>query len=207
MKRSILAGFALLALTAAGPTLALFKVVGPDGRVTYTDRPSAEPGGRVSTLGPAAEAARGGSNDVTLLPPELREPATRYPVTLYAATDCSPCDDARRMLQQRGVPFSEKRIESNDDALALERLTGGRTVPAATIGAQALRGWNGADWSAFLDAAGYPRESRLPRGWANPPPAPLVARTPPPAEPPPARLPGGPPRTEPEPPLSGGFRF
>ena len=48
-------------------------------------------------------------------------------------------------------------------------------MPALTIGAQPLRGLSEADWTAYLDAAGYPRESRLPRGW-QPPPAGATGR-------------------------------
>jgi hypothetical protein len=74
------------------------------------------------------------------------------------------------------VPFSEKLIASDADTLALERLSGARTVPTATIGAQVLRGLSAGEWASYLDLAGYPRESRLPKGWQPPPPTPLVAR-------------------------------
>jgi hypothetical protein len=53
-------------------------------------------------------------------------------------------------------------------------------VPSLTIGAQQLRGFSEADWVAYLDAAGYPRESKLPRNWQAPAATPLVERTPPP---------------------------
>jgi glutaredoxin len=110
-----------------------------------------------------------------------------------------PCDNGRRLLQQRGVPYAERVITSADDAAALERTVGGRSVPALTIGTQPLRGLSEADWTAYLDAAGYPRESRLPRGWQPPPPAPLVERAPArpaaeaPAPRPPPALPAEPP--------------
>jgi hypothetical protein len=54
------------------------------------------------------------------------------------------------------VPYAEKRIVTDEDTAALERLVGGRSVPALTIGAQPLRGFSATDWGAFLDAAGYP---------------------------------------------------
>jgi hypothetical protein len=50
-------------------------------------------------------------------------------------------------------------------------------LPSASIGAQGLRGWNAAEWASYLDAAGYPRESRLPRNWQPPPAQPLVPRS------------------------------
>jgi glutaredoxin len=123
---------------------------------------------------------RDGVNEVPTpqdtLPQELRLAATRFPVTLYSAADCPPCDAARQLLVQRGVPFSERLIVSEDDAGAMERVLGARTVPSLTIGSQALRGLSQADWTAYLDAAGYPRESKLPDTWQAPAATPLVAR-------------------------------
>jgi glutaredoxin len=106
----------------------------------------------------------------------LRLSLQRYPVTLYATNECAPCDNGRRLLQARGIPYTERRIVSEEDALALERAVGGRTVPALTIGAQPLRGFSDTDWTAYLDAAGYPRESKLPRNWQTPAPTPMVER-------------------------------
>jgi glutaredoxin len=191
---------------AALPASAQYKVVAPDGSVTYTDRPPVEQNVRVTNIGRNAGAAAIGGD--TSLPAELRQVAQRYPVTLYTTTDCPPCDSGRRLLQQRGIPYSERRLTTEEDALALDRLAGGRTVPALTIGAQPLRGFGEADWMAYLDAAGYPRESKLPRNWPVPTPTPLVERaaaTPQPA-PRPAPAPAPAPADEP-PPAPGGIRF
>jgi glutaredoxin len=167
----------LITLALAGmvlPAAALYKVVGPDGRITYTDRPPSDSAARVTTLN------REGVNEVPAaqdaLPQELRVAATRFPVALYSAADCAPCDAARQLLVQRGVPFTEKLIVSEDDAAAMERVLGARTVPGLTIGSQALRGLSPADWTAYLDAAGYPRDSKLPSNWQAPAPAPLAVR-------------------------------
>src|SRR5665213_2717832 len=77
-----------LALLICVPALAQFKVVGPDGKVTYTDRAPNVGEGRVTALGvhtaPAAAEAE--------LPFELRQVASRYPVTLYSTSGaCEPC--------------------------------------------------------------------------------------------------------------------
>jgi glutaredoxin len=95
-------------------------------------------------------------------------------VTLYAAPECAPCAEGRALLQQRGIPYAERRIETAEDVAAYERLSGGRTLPMLAIGEQLLRGFSN-DWANFLEAAGYPRESRLPRGW---PPATVSAMAP-----------------------------
>lgn len=158
----------------AGLAHAQYKVVGPDGRITYTDRPPVGAPGQVTSLGRTVVAPAGGGDPN--LPLELRQTASRWPVMLYANANCAPCDSGRQLLQQRGIPYAERRVASEDDAAALERLSGGRTIPTLTIGTQALRGFNPGDWAAYLDAAGYPRESRLPKGWQPPAVTPLVAR-------------------------------
>ncbi len=169
---STLAITAAMAIAAAAPGLALaqYKVVNPDGSVTYTDRPPVNAASKITQVGHGSGSAGPEEN----LPPALRGPAQRYPVTLYAASDCPPCDNGRRFLQDRGIPYAERRIGSEADALALERLVGGRTLPALTIGKQPLRGFASTDWTSYLDAAGYPKTSKLPRDWPAPTPRPLT---------------------------------
>jgi glutaredoxin len=194
---------ALLAL-AALPGWTMYKVVQPDGSVTYTDRPPATGGARVTPLGRNLEPVAA----EPVLPLQLRQVVQRYPVTLYSAPDCSPCDSGRSLLRARGVPYSERRVVSNEDAQALERLVGGRTVPALTIGSQALQGLSEADWGAYLDAAGYPRASVLPSTWQPPTATPLVERVTPTARPTPAAAPAPAAPAVPEAqPAPGGVRF
>jgi glutaredoxin len=199
----LVASLALAALPAA----AQYKLVAPDGSVTYTDRPPADASAKVSSLG-RPNVVEAAPQDA--LPPDLRQAAARFPVTLYSTADCPPCESARQLLQQRGIPFTEKLIVSEDDAIAMERLLGQRAVPSLTIGAQALRGLSPTEWGAYLDLAGYPRESRLPKGWQPPAAAPLAQRTtaraatpPPTAEP--AR--SAPPPAAPAAPAPGTIRF
>lgn len=173
LATAVLLGTACLAFMPAA-ALAQYKVVAPDGSVTYTDRPPVSANMRVTPMGrnvpPPAPGLEAG------LPLELRQAVARYPVTLYTTANCAPCDSGRALLQQRGIPYTERSIASEDDGQALERLVGGRTVPSLTVGAQPLRGFNDVDWGAYLDAAGYPKESKLPRNWPVPAAAPLVAR-------------------------------
>ncbi len=171
-------------LVAVAPATAMYKVVQPDGSVTYTDRPPLSGNARVTPLGrDAASVAGAAASSEGALPFALRQAMQRYPVTLYTSADCAPCASGRQLLQQRGVPFTERLILTVDDAAALERLVGGRTVPALTIGNQPLRGLAQADWTAYLDAAGYPRESVLPRNWPQAAATALVERRPAPAAP------------------------
>ena len=169
-----LAAVGLLIAAVALPGHAQYKVIGADGKVTYTDRLPATSQGKVTTI-----SARGGvaASDAGL-PLELRQALARYPVTLYVmAQGCEPCDVARQLLRQRGIPVTEKQVQTANDVDALERLTGGRDAPSLTIGSQTLRGLAPEVWNSYLDAAGYPRESRLPTSYEYPPALPIVERS------------------------------
>jgi glutaredoxin len=202
-----LALVALAAARAAAPTWAQYKIVGPDGSVTYTDRPPppATPGNVVDMGRRGPDAAP--SPAAPALPAELQRISARYPVVIYVGENCAPCDSGRALLRQRGVPYSERMVVSADDADALVQRTGARSLPALSVGAQVVRGYSEVDWVAYLDAAGYPRESRLPAGWAPPPATPLAARSPPPVAPPPRATAAAPPPSLPPPPAPGTIRF
>lgn len=186
-RRALLAASALA--LCAMPAQALYKVVGPDGRVTYTDRPpSGTAAAPVAPVGGARGAANaplpgdagsspapGDARAMASWPPALRQAATKFPVTLYTAAGCPPCNDARRLLQQRGVPYSERLVRTEEDTRQLEQLTGARLVPAALVGRQALSGLQEQDWQGWLDTAGYPRTSVLPPSWRPAPATPLTS--------------------------------
>lgn len=149
---ALLAGLGL-ALLAPASLAQVNRTVGPDGRITYSDAPNAA----ARTSQPATAGAA--------LPYALRQAMQRYPVTLYSAAQCTPCDGGRQLLAQRGIPFSEKSVETEADIAALQRLAGARELPLLTIGTQQIKGFSDADWSQYLDAAGYPKTSQLPSGW------------------------------------------
>lgn len=149
----------------------IYRIVGPDGRVTFSDKPPATPTGKVTstdkttatdqTVGPA-------------LPFELRQVVGKFPVTLYSSSNCAPCDSGRNLLSRRGVPFSEKTVTSAPDADALQRLSGSTSLPFLTIGAQHVAGFSAAEWTQYLNAAGYPERSTLPAGYRSPVATPLT---------------------------------
>src|SRR5262245_58814737 len=127
-----------------GSAWAQYKVVGPDGKVTYTDNPP--PTGNAQSV----KRAGGGSEgvDTENLPYELRQVISRYPVTLYTTSNCGACDAARNLLRQRGVPYTEKTVNTTADINALVKAEGGNDLPVGRIGSQQLKGFNGADWGS-----------------------------------------------------------
>jgi hypothetical protein len=170
---STLAGVMLLAAPLAQ---AQYKVVGPDGKVTYTDRAPSATEGKATPV--SRDAARAGD---AALPYTLRQVATRFPVTLYTTKECGEaCALGRALLARRGVPYVERIAETNEDREAWPRLVGGTEAPVLKVGEQTLRGFAPPAWDETLDLAGYPRQSMLPVNYAQLPAVPLTERRPPP---------------------------
>jgi glutaredoxin len=164
--------FLSLSILLSSPAWALYKVIGSDGKVTYTDRPPPALAAR-SDL----HAASAPTSAPIALPLQLRQATSRYPVTLYAFTsECASCHSARQFLKERGIPFNEKHISSNEDVQALERLFSSREAPVLTIGTQMLKGYQAEHWAEYLNLAGYPIASQLPRVYQYPAPTPLVEK-------------------------------
>ncbi len=168
------AAVALALALFALPGQAQFKIIDSAGKVTYTDREPSASEGKVVPLGNKAAVPAAAEPD---LPFELRQAASKYPVTLYVtSTACEPCNSGRQMLKQRGIPFNERLVVTAEDSEALERLSGAREAPTLGIGSQILRGYAAEVWSSYLDAAGYPRDSRLPSTYQYRAAAPVVDR-------------------------------
>lgn len=169
---SVLCFFALTALTqSVAQAQTLYRIVGPDGRITFSDKPPTAPA-KVTPL--RADGKETGSAN-TGLPYELQQVVSRYPVTLFAGKDCAPCDAGRALLRSRGIPFTEKTITTNEDAESLKRLADTTSLPLLTIGGQQIKGYSSPEWTQYLNAAGYPEKSKLPASYRYTAPSPLVA--------------------------------
>jgi len=165
----------LLLLVASAAQAQLYKWVGPDGKITYSDTPPPASVKKVETK-PVTVGAGGGAE----LPYEVAEAVRNHPVTLYTATQCVPCDEGRALLKKRGIPFSEKTVNSNEDIARLRDISGDTQLPLLLIGGTKQKGMNASAWTTALSAAGYPETSKLPKTYRAPPaeaaaPAPAAA--------------------------------
>jgi len=202
-RAALLPCLALACAALAGAPAAaqqVYRHVGPDGRVVFSDQPP--PGAADAAAAPARRAP----DSNAALPYALRQTAGRFPVVLYTGADCAPCDSARQWLKARGIPFAERTVQSNEDIAALQALSGQSSLPFATIGAQHLRGFSAGQWGQYADAAGYPATSQLPARYQYPAPQPLTEPAPVAAKPPekpaatkPAPAPPAPTRAAPPP--------
>lgn len=168
-----LAAAALMGTSTLTAAQTVYRIVGPDGKVTFSDKPpaSAEQG-KVTGTGVGASGAAASASG---LPFELRQVVSKYPVTLYTSSPCAPCAAGRSMLTARGIPFTERTISTSEDAAQLKQLMGDGSLPVLTVGSQRLKGLSESEWGQYLDAAGYPKVSVLPAGFKNAAPSPLVA--------------------------------
>lgn len=162
----LVAGISLLPVSAQ----TVYRVVGPDGKVTFSDKPPVDLG-KAMTQESKGSTADAGS---PALPFNLRQTVGKYPVVLYTADNCAPCASGRTLLTSRGVPFSEKTVNTNEDGEALQRISGANSLPFVTIGGQQIKGFSDSEWTQFLNAAGYPKTSALPASYRISPATPLV---------------------------------
>jgi hypothetical protein len=164
------------ALVAAAPVaFAQYKWVGADGAVNYSDQPPA-PGMQVKSLATPPAAPSAPKEAEAVLPLAVRKIAETYPVVLYTIKDCVPCAQARTHLVQRGIPYTERSVETQDEAQAFKQLGfADLNFPALGVGRERHTGFEAGLWNRLLDAAGYPKQYALPANWRQPPVARLGA--------------------------------
>ena len=150
----------------------VYRIEGPNGKVTFSDKAPVAPSAKAS---PTVKLMVPGQAEPSNLPLELRQASAKFPVTLYTSSACSPCDSGRSLLQSRGIPFTEKTVNTPADVDALQKLGDINSLPLLTIGGQHVSGYQPAEWNQYLSAAAYPEQSKLPVGYRRAPATALVA--------------------------------
>jgi glutaredoxin len=170
-------GVAMVLALAVGAVAAqqLYRWTDDKGRLHVADTPPPLGAKDVHRWRVTASTATEGGSE----PYALQQARKESPVTLYTATDCEPCDDARKLLNARGIPFKEVSVtekEVND----LVKLSGSASVPVIVVGSATQKGFEGSTYHRLLDDAAYPKMGLLaPRSQQAPKPA---AQPPAPAE-------------------------
>lgn len=164
MTRVLKIGGLLLTLCAATAHAQLYKWVSPDGKVTYSDTPPPTSASKVETKTLTIGDVSAGD-----LPFEVMEAVKNHPVTLYTTRNCSPCEEGRKLLTGRGIPFKEKTVNSSEDAAHLREVGGDGNLPLLVIGRNKERGYEPNAWNNSLTAAGYPESNKLPKNYRTPP--------------------------------------
>jgi glutaredoxin len=154
LLRFCLFSAALLMASVAGAQTT-YRWVDKSGQTVYSDLPP--PPGTKQVVTQNREE-RGDDNP---LPYATRQAAEKFPVTLYTTANCvDACKQGRALLNGRGVPFSEKMMNTQEEIDELARKLGGEaSVPSLFVGQQSFKGFESGAWTNLLDLAGYPESA------------------------------------------------
>lgn len=147
----------LLFCAAVAGAEELYRWVDEKGQVTYSDMP---PPTSVDDVQQKRFGDRAGTQQ---LPYALQQATRNFPVTLYISDCGAACEQAPKLLQKRGVPFSQKNAKDPQVAEEMAKLSGGKVfVPLLTVGTSVIKGFEEGAWHSALDVGGYPKSNMLP---------------------------------------------
>ena len=146
-----------LAASVAVPAQTVYKSIGPDGKVVYSDRApttgrlekemkfelasSALPASAASYMEQFRKAHPGGA----------AQAATAKGVTLYSAVWCGYCKQAKAWLSGHGVAYSNVDIDAPGGMAALAQANGGGTgVPVLVVDGKTMTGFSAGAYDAAL---------------------------------------------------------
>jgi len=85
------------------------------------------------------------------------------PVKLYTHPECgAPCNEARSLLDGRGVKFEDITAQEQAEIDELQKVSGATRVPVLLVGEVVTRGFSPGEYNLTLDAAGFPRAGGKP---------------------------------------------
>ncbi len=173
MHAGLIAASVCLALASAPLAAAqLYQWKDAQGRTVYSDQPPPPGAGQAQQKNFKGNFIEIGESY------SARTAREKFPVTLFSTACGAPCDQAKQLLGERGVPYSSKDPQVSPEANAeLKKLTGRLSVPVLVVGQEKIDGFETGQWHALLDKAGYPK---------TPLPGSSAAKTPATAPPPPA---------------------
>jgi glutaredoxin len=143
---------------AQSASKALYKTVGKDGVVTYTDQPSSD--ARIEKILPLINlpASQLPRTAVSRLQ-QLRKSdavagssSTTAPgrIQIFTAQWCGYCRSAKSYLHAHGIDFEEFDVESGDGLQAYARAGGTSGIPLLVAGDRRVRGFSDAAYDAFF---------------------------------------------------------
>jgi len=73
-------------------------------------------------------------------------------VIVYTGDNCAWCDRAKSYLAERGVPYTERNIEyDEEEQRKVQALSGQRHVPVITVGSEMVVGFQRRELAQILD--------------------------------------------------------
>jgi glutaredoxin len=147
-----LAGALLAAATASAQTV--YKSVGPDGKVVYSDHPPTT--GRLEkTMKFQLQSSALPASAVSFMeqfrknhPNDAPQAAAAKGVTLYSAVWCGYCRKAKAWLGEHGVAYANVDVDTPGGAQALARAGGGTGIPVLVVDGRPLGGFSADAYAA-----------------------------------------------------------
>ncbi len=150
-------------LVAAAAYAQLYRWIDQNGKVHYSDTPPP-----ASARNVERKKLSGSVIDTSQMPYEEQMAARNFPITLYTSPSCKEgCDQARTLLNKRGLPFKEVSVFDQETNDLLKKVSGGNQIPVLTVGQQVQKGFEAAGFNLLLDSAGYPKTGFRPAGPAK----------------------------------------
>jgi len=120
----------------------IYKSVDENGRVIFTDKPSAK-----------AEQVEVIINSVEG-PATVSNVDTGYSgssVVMYSTEWCGVCKKAKQYMSDNGIKYKEYDIEKNSNAKRKFKRLGGRGVPLIVVGKQTMSGFSASRLASMLN--------------------------------------------------------
>lgn len=87
------------------------------------------------------------------MPGTQKEKNTYPEVVVYTGDNCVWCERAKSYLAERGVPYTERNIEYDEEGQRrVQALSGQRHVPVITVGSDVVVGFQRRELAQILDS-------------------------------------------------------
>lgn len=158
----------ILLCAAAGIADAqMYRWTDASGKVHYSSTPP--PAGAKGVRAQEAPRTSAGAAPAPARSAALEQAIKSHPITLYTTPGCGACDEARKLLNVRGVPFREISVTEDEQIEQLKKAVGSSSVPSMVLGSEVQKGYEAGTYHRALDTAGYPKTGVLPpRAQAEP---------------------------------------
>jgi glutaredoxin len=131
----------------------LYKSVGPDGKISYSDQPPRQGQvvmSRIFEAGPTSSLPSSAADQLERMRSAKTAAAPAAGVVLYSAAWCGYCQKAKAYLADKRISYREVDIDTKDGLTTFARAGSGKGVPLLTAGTQRVQGFSVAAYNAFF---------------------------------------------------------